>query len=133
MPAAAVIALKVDPGGYWPPIARLKVRCPGPKTMRCTSRARPSAKAAGLKVGRLAIASTSPVRGSSATPAAPLGLASFPRTSWSAPIRARCVVRSMLSISVLPGSGGVAERAPSRTGVPLASTSSSVLPGLPCR
>jgi len=94
---------------------------------------RPSVNAPGSKLGNDAIASTSPVRGSSATPAAPSARPLSFVLVRSASSRARWVPGSIDVSTLLPGFGATDETTPRPTGWPAASTSTRTSPGVPRR
>src|SRR5207245_388810 len=117
--AAARITLNVEPGSNGSLTARL----------RQWSRDGTSRNVFGLNVGRIASASTSPVRGSSTTAIA--ALAWVRRQAASSSRSARYwIVRSSVSITPCPGAGGCST-ASVTTSRPSASRPTTALPGVP--
>ena len=122
-PAAALMALKVEPAGYLPPIARFRSTLSGSEMTSWIRSWEPLTKSEGSKSGYEAKARTSPVLGSSATPAPPVERpfreTCSARASWSA-----CwVPASMVSCTSRPGRGAREETSSRPVGSPAASTS----------
>ena len=131
--AAAVMALNVEAAGYSPAMARSSSGRPAPVSTRRTSRGVPDWKTSGLKVGYDASASTAPVRGSRATPAAPVDTPDPRTSSRSAASSAFWTFRSIDRRSVSPGCAGVRDSTPRPTTWPRASTSTCSRPSMPRR
>src|SRR3990170_3217217 len=97
-PAMPRKGFRVDPGGYWPLIARLNKGCMGERArLSYVSESRPVTNRLGSKLGMVAKARISPDWGDRATRA--------PRLSASSAMAFCCKFESMVRVKVFPEIG----------------------------